>query len=144
MGLFGFGQFRTVKVKIPRKCEWCEARLQGVVSDLVTLREMVDRIEANSTADHSMQLIRMKLETGARIFSELVKGQPPVTITPAQLDAMLGLYTDIIEANDRIICGLQSAAGRGDPNRPPTPSKSLSSPTSGTNGHSSQAVPSKA
>ena len=144
MGILGFGQYRTVKLKIPRKCEWCEVRLERVSRELDDLKDRVNQLEANSTADQSIQLIRMKLETGTQIFSELVKGQAPVTITPAQLEGMLGLYTDIIEANDRIICDLQQGARRADQNRFHNHSGRPPSPLPSTNGHSFHPVPSGA
>ena len=135
MGMFGFGQYRTVKLKIPRKCEWCEVRLEKISGELAALEDRVNVLEANSTVDQSIQLISVKLETGTQIFMELVKGQAPVTITQAQLDRMLGLYTDIIETNDRIIGDLQQGVVPNNHNRPPNP---------GTNGHSPHAVPSRA
>jgi len=144
MRIFGIGRYRIVTLKVPRKCEWCEVRLEKVSGKLGDLQDRVSQLEANSTSDQSIQLIRMKLETGTQIFSELVKGQAPVTITPAQLEGMLGLYTDIIEANDRIIRDLQQGARTTDQNRFHNHSGRLPSPLPSTNGHSFHPVPSQA
>ena len=143
MGIFGFGRYRTVKLRIPRKCEWCEARLEKLTDELEVLVDRVNQLEANATIDQSIQLIRMKLETGTQIFLELVKGQAPVTITQAQLDGMLGLYTDIIATNERILGDLLQGVVPRNHNRPPNPSSNFTSPTSGSNGHNSHALPSQ-
>jgi len=144
MGIFGFGQYCTLKLKVPRKCEWCEARLEKVSDKLDSSEHRLNQLEANSAADQSIALIRMELETGTQLLSELVKGQAPVTITPAQLEGFLGLYTDIIKVNDRIISDIRKGVGRADQNRFNNQSESFPSPRPSTNGHSSRPVPSQA
>lgn len=64
----------------------------------------------------------MKPETGARISLELVKGWDPATITSAQSDGILRLYTDIIGTNDKSLGDLQRGALPRNYSRLPGPS----------------------
>ena len=146
MGIFGLGRYRTLKLKVPRKCEWCEVRVERIIGDLKTLEDRVNQIEANFTVDQAIQLTRLKLETSSHIFTELTRGQAPVAITPAQLEGMISLYKEIVELTDELIQepALHLGDRHRDQNRPPKLSKAFTSPTFAMNGHSSHAVPPKA
>ena len=144
--MFGFRLYRTVKIKVPRPCcPWCEFHLDETKKQIIALDGKVGALEARGRADQAIQLAKLKLYTSSRVLELLTRGQAPVTITASQLTQMTELYAQIVQLTDNLISesglALQDAS-RGQ-NPPPNPSSNFTSPTSGTNGHSSHAVPSQ-
>ena len=139
MGIFGFGRYRTVRLKIPRKCEWCEVRHEKIDGDLEALRDRISQLEPNPAGDQTIQLFSMILGLGTQICLESEKGQVSVTIT-RRLDGILGFDTHVSEGNNRIISDLEQGDGLRDRIRL---DNSFASPGSSKNGHSFHTVPSK-
>jgi hypothetical protein len=140
-----FWQYRTVKLKIPRKCcPWCEFYLEQINQNLKELKEKINELEARSTVDHSIQLTRLKLETNSLVFGQLIKSYAGAPIGKAEFTYWIELYTHILEVSDTIISRLDSQLqDSGRRNHESSGSSSVrTSPSLGHNGHTPRALPS--
>ena len=67
------GQYRTVKLKIPRQCcAWCQAQIEIVYDKIKALEQRLAEVENNLNHDHSLQLAKMKLETAAQLVGHML------------------------------------------------------------------------
>ena len=98
MGLLGFGQYRIVKLKVPRPCcAWCASHDRHVTEQVKTLQEKVADLEANSQLDQANLLLKLKVETSNYILQRLTEGPAIVTPDPAQFAQICQLYQRIVE-----------------------------------------------
>ena len=98
MGVLGFGQFRTLKLKVPRVCcLWCERHDKYVTDQVKALQEKVAEIEADSNLFQATLLDKLKVETSNYILKRLTDGPAPVYPDPSQFAQICLLYQQIVD-----------------------------------------------
>lgn len=122
-----FSHYRTVKIKVPRKCcLWCEFYLEQINQNLKELKGKIDQLEARSTVDHSIQATRLKLETSSQVFAQLINSYAGAPIGMVESANWIELYTHILEVNNTAISRLDSQLqGRGRENHQSSGSSSV-------------------
>ena len=98
MRLLGFGQYRVIKLKVPRLCcPWCELHDKHVTEQVKALQEKVVALEANSKLEQATLLAKLKVETGIYIVQRLIDGPATATADPDQIVEISNLYRRILE-----------------------------------------------
>jgi len=104
MGLFGFGRYRKVKLKVPRQCcPWCELHDKHMTEQVKALQEKVANLEASSKLDQAILLAKLKVETSNYILQQLTDGPTTVIPDPGQLAEIYNLYRRIIELTPELV-----------------------------------------
>ena len=98
MHSLGFGQYRTLKLKIPRQCcPWCEFYVEQTGEQVKVLEEKVAALEANLKLHQANLSAELRVETTNFLLKRLTDGPTAVTPDPSQFAHIYELYQRIIE-----------------------------------------------